>query len=153
MWKLLRRSFAFWFGLSMIVSGLSFVPRLLEKKAEHERFLRDGRVTEAPVLERTAKDGDSKYLLEIQYYDAQMNQYPRFLEVDRERFEKYRRGSSLPVRYLVDAPERMIPEPLMEAPEWKDLQRTANTFGIMGGVVVLLAGWKALRLARRAAGA
>jgi hypothetical protein len=153
MWKALRRSFAFWFGLSMILSGLSFVPRLLEKKGEHEHFLRDGRVTDAPVLERTAKDGDSKYLFEIQYYDSQRNQYPKFLEVDRELFEKYRRGSSLPVRYLVNSPETMIPEPLMESPEWKDLQRTANTFGIMGGVVVLLAGWKVLRLTRRVAGA
>jgi hypothetical protein len=47
----------------------------------------------------------------------------------------------------------MIPEPLMEAPEWKDLQRTVMTFGMMGGVVVLLAAAKALRLAGRVLGA
>src|SRR5690606_4910187 len=126
MWIILRRSFAFWFGVALVASGLGVVPQMLAQKREHERFAREGRVTDAPVLARIGKDeqgGDPKYFLEIQYYDEQRNQYPRYLSVSRELHLAYPRGSSLPVRYLPSAPEQMIPEPLMARPQWKETQR------------------------------
>ena len=152
MWKLLRRSIAFWFGLALIASGLTLVPGFMEKKREFDRFLNEGRVTDAPVLERLKgedAEGNPTYVLDIQYYDEALNQYPRKLTVDAAIGEKYPRGSSLPVRYLTTAPEKMIPEPAMSTPEWKDLRRTATTFALMGGIVALLAALKSLRLAGR----
>lgn len=151
MWKVLRRSFSFWFGLAMIVSSMAVLPQMFSAKAEWERFMRDGRVTDAPVLERRSEHdefGTQKYFLEIQYYDEQMNQYPKDLRVNRELHDEFRRGSSLPVRYLVHEPETMIPEPLMAKPQWKETQRTAYTAGMLGGVVLLLALLQALRVIR-----
>lgn len=156
MWTLLRRSFAFWFGVTLLASGFSLVPRFREKKREYQRFLKEGRVTDAPVLEcreETDASGKPAYILEIQYYDEALNQYPCNQPVDLATWEKYRRGSSLPVRYLPSAPEQMIPEFAMSAPEWKELRKTVAIFGLMGGIVILLAAWKALRLAQRIAGA
>ncbi|MGV3532465.1 MAG: hypothetical protein ACO1QR_08850 [Chthoniobacteraceae bacterium] len=151
MWKVLRRSFSFWFGLAMVVSSLGVLPQMFAAKAEWERFLRDGRVTDAPVLERRSEHdefGTQKYFLEIQYYDEQMNQYPKDLRVNEELFEKFRRGSVLPVRYLANAPETMIPEPLIQNPQWKETQRTAYTAGMLGGVVLLLAALRMIRMVR-----
>ena len=149
MWKVLRRSFSFWFGLAMIASSIAVVPQLLTAKAEYDRFAQGGRVTDAPVLERRSEHdefGTQKFFLEIQYYDEKLNQYPKDLQVNRELYAAYRRGSSLPVRYLVNAPETMIPEPMMQNPQWRDTQRTAYMAGMLGGVVLLLSVWRAVRI-------
>ena len=105
------------------------------------------------VSKERMPSGNPTYVFEIQYYDEALNQYPRKLTLDATIGEKYPRGSSLPVRYLKSAPEKMVPEPAMSAPEWKDLRRTATTFALMGGIVTLLAALKSLRMARRIVGA
>ncbi|MHA3770167.1 DUF3592 domain-containing protein [Verrucomicrobiota bacterium sgz303538] len=147
MWSSLKRSFAFWFGLTFVLAAFVFLPFTVSEKQTHQKLLAGGEKTEAAVVDRGQLNNDESksHWLKMQYYDLALKEYVHQQAVPKELWDKYQIGSTIPVRYLRENPEKVSPEAMLADPEWKTLQTMGFTFGTIGVAIVGLAMGKARR--------
>jgi Protein of unknown function (DUF3592) len=133
MWKYVKSSFFFWFGVPFAVFGSIFIFPALTSFLTEREIITHGVAGAATLVEKgheSHPNKDTKYWLKYVFKDQQGKEHVRIADVHWEDWRRFTDGDTLLIRYLPDQPDKNRLSRGLDQPWWV----TPFLFGLLAVV-------------------